>query len=109
MQHSGVCLGAADCGWHWVTFVVFEDDGFPQIPQSPPAASPTHTSSCFPLAPKSIGNFLPQSTIAVDGRPADIPKMTASKPPRRAGTGRQHSARPKTRNLIRWTGKLQPP
>ncbi|KAI4259059.1 MAG: hypothetical protein L6R42_004780 [Xanthoria sp. 1 TBL-2021] len=32
--------------------------------------------------------------------------MTSSKTPRRAGTGRQHSARPKTRNLIRWTDEL---
>ncbi|KAI4269527.1 MAG: hypothetical protein LQ337_007226 [Flavoplaca oasis] len=32
--------------------------------------------------------------------------MTTSRPARRAGTGRPRSARPKTRNLIRWTDEL---
>ncbi|KAL8914287.1 MAG: hypothetical protein Q9171_001069 [Xanthocarpia ochracea] len=32
--------------------------------------------------------------------------MTSTKTPRRAGTERQQSARPKTRNLIRWTDEL---
>lgn len=44
-----------------------------------------------------------ESTFAK--RLADIPQMTTSRPARRAGTGRPRSARPKTRNLIRWTGE----
>ncbi|KAL8889507.1 MAG: hypothetical protein Q9192_006011 [Flavoplaca navasiana] len=60
----------------------------------------------------AVGNFgsllqhIDHSKVPFAIRLAENPQMTTSRPARRAGTGRPRSARPKTRNLIRWTDEL---